>query len=178
MNVDPFHFRQVMRRFATGVTVVTVRAGDLIHGMTANSFTSVSLHPTLVLISILNGSTTYDFITRAGTFAVNVLSEKQELLAKRFAKQAPVPAEPFGDIAYHAAVTGAPIFDDAMAYVDCKVIAAHEAGDHTIFIGEVLEAGYGSARDADPLLFFNGQYRSLETVENVDGEKRVLKPSA
>ncbi len=163
-----------MRRFATGVTVVTIRDGDVVHGMTANSFTSVSLHPTLVLISILNGSTTHEFISHAGTFAVNILSEKQEDLAKRFAKQVPVPPEPFGDIAYHAAVTGAPIFDDGMAYVDCRVVATHVAGDHTIFIGEVLDAGFGSARDANPLLFFNGQYMSLEAKEGVSGEKPRL----
>lgn len=163
-----------MRRLATGVTVVTIRDGDLIHGMTANTFTSVSLHPTLVLISILNGSTTYDLISHAGIFAVNTLSEKQESLAKRFAKQVPVPPEPFGDIAYHTAVTGAPIFDDGMAYVDCQVVGAHVAGDHTIFIGEVLDAGFGSARDANPLLFFNGQYISLENAGNANGEKQAL----
>jgi flavin reductase (DIM6/NTAB) family NADH-FMN oxidoreductase RutF len=173
VNVDPLYFRQVMRRFATGVTVVTIRDGDLIHGMTANSFTSVSLHPTLVLISILNGSTTHEFISHAGTFAVNILSDKQESLAKRFAKQVPVPPEPFADIAYHAAITGAPIFDDGMAYVDCRVVAAHLAGDHTIFIGEVLDAGFGSARDAHPLVFFNGQYVSLEKAGIADAEKQA-----
>ncbi len=162
-----------MRRFATGVTVVTIRDGDLIHGMTANSFTSVSLHPTLALISILNGSTTHEFISHAGTFAVNILSEKQESLAKRFAKQVPVPPEPFGDIAYHTAVTGAPIFDDAMAYVDCQVVAAHIAGDHTIFVGEVLDAGFGGAHDANPLVFIDGQYISLEKVGNPDAENQV-----
>ncbi len=151
-----------MRRFATGVTVVTVRDGDAIHAMTANSFTSVSLHPTLALVSIQNGSTTNEFVERAGIFAVNVLSDRQEHFAKRFARQMPAPPDPFADIPYHAAVTGAPIFDGGMAYVDCKVVAAHLAGDHTIFVGEVLDAGFGSARDDDPLLFFDGQYMSLE----------------
>ncbi len=164
-----------MRRLATGVTLVTIRHGDLIHGMTANTFTSVSLHPTLVLISILNGSTTHEFVTQAGTFAVNVLSDRQELLAKRFAKQIPVPPDPFSDIVYHAAVTGAPILDDCMAYVDCRVVATHLAGDHTIFIGEVVEAGFGNARDGNPLLYYGGQYLSLEAVENLDGEEQTLK---
>ncbi len=164
-----------MRRLATGVTLVTIRHGDLIHGMTANTFTSVSLHPTLVLISILNGSTTHEFVTQAGTFAVNVLSDRQELLAKRFAKQVPVPPNPFDDIICHAAVTGAPILDDCMAYVDCRVAATHLEGDHTIFIGEVLEAGFGSARDGNPLLYYNGEYVSLPAGENLDGEKHALK---
>jgi flavin reductase (DIM6/NTAB) family NADH-FMN oxidoreductase RutF len=154
------HFRHVMRKFATGVTVLTVRDGDRIHGMTANAFTSVSLNPTLVLVCIQKDSTTHAFVSRAGNFAMNILSAEQETLARRFAKQTVVPTDPFADIAYHSAATGAPIFDDGVAYVDCRVVAAHDAGDHTIFVGEVQAAGFGSARERAPLLWLDGTYTS------------------
>lgn len=162
MSVEPLLFRHVMRRFATGVTVVTVRDGDKIHGMTANAFTSVSLSPTLVLICVTNPGTTHELITRTLAFAVNVLSAAQRPWAERFAKQVVLTGDPFADITIHAEITGSPIFDDCIAYLDCKVVAAHPAGDHTILVGEVLALGYGRARDADPLLWLGGKYTSLK----------------
>ena len=161
VSVDPLFYRRVMRRLATGVTVVTVRDGNLIHGMTANTFTSVSLTPTLVLISVMKDSTTHEFISRAGTFAVNILSAAQRGLAERFAHQVPMPPDPFGDISFHELSTGAPIFNDCIAYADCKLVAAHDAGDHTLFIGEVLNIGFGHAKDAEPLLWLDGKYTSV-----------------
>ena len=161
VSVDTTYFRHVMRKFATGVTVLTVRDGDHIHGMTANAFASVSLSPTLVLVCILKDSATHNFVSRAGNFAMNILSAEQETIARRFAKQIAVSTDPFADIAYHSAATGAPVFDDCVAYVDCRVVAAHDAGDHTIFVGEVQEAGYGSARDHAALLWLDGKYESL-----------------
>lgn len=160
MAIDSDLYRQVMRRFATGVAVLTVRDGDKIHGMTANTFTSVSLNPTLVLVCILKGSTTHDFVSRGGNFAMNILSDERRGWAERFAKQVPVPADPFADIPYHRAVTGAPIFDDCMAYADCRVVAAYDGGTHTIFLGEVDAAGFGSAR-GKALLRFGGEYTAL-----------------
>ncbi len=161
VSLDSTFFRHVMRKFATGVTILTVREGETIHGMTANAFASVSLSPTLVLVCIETGNTTHDFVSRAGNFAMNILSVEQETLAKRFAKQITAPTDPFADIAYHSAATGAPILDDCVAYVDCRVVAAHAAGDHTIFVGEVQSAEFGSARDRDPLLWLDGKYTSL-----------------
>jgi len=160
-TIDSTFFRHVMRKFATGVTVLTVRDGETVHGMTANAFASVSLSPTLVLVCIERGNTTHALVSRAGSFAMNILSAEQELLAKRFAKQIAVPADPFADLAYHPAATGAPILDDCLAYVDCRVVAAHDAGDHTIFVGQVEAAGFGRARDAEPLLWLDGEYKSL-----------------
>ncbi len=161
--MDSQQFRSVMRRFATGVTVLTARDGEHIHGMTANSFTSVSLQPTLALVCILKGSTTHDFVARAGNFAMNILSEPHIRVAQRFAHQVTAPADPFADIPHHADATGAPILDDCIAYVDCRVVAAHDAGDHTIFIGAVQAAGYGNARDERELLWVNGAYTALST---------------
>lgn len=161
MPIDTTFFRRVMRKFATGVTVLTVRNGESVHGMTANAFASVSLRPTLVLVCIEKGNTTHALVSRAGNFAMNILSAEQENLAKRFAKQIVTPADPFADIAYHLAATGAPVFDDCIAYLDCRVVAAHDAGDHTIFVGQVEAAGYGSAREHVPLLWLDGKYESV-----------------
>jgi flavin reductase (DIM6/NTAB) family NADH-FMN oxidoreductase RutF len=159
--IDSNFFRRVMRKFATGVTVLTVRDGETLHGMTANAFASVSLSPTLILVCIEKGNTTHSFVSRAGNFAINILNARQEPIAKRFAKQIVVPADPFADLAYHSAATGAPIFDDCIAYVDCHVVAAHEAGDHTIFVGQVEAAGFGSAHEQAPLVWFNGDYAEV-----------------
>ncbi len=159
--IDPTTFRKVMRKFATGIAVLTVRDGQAPHGMTANAFASVSLSPTLVLVCIDNTNTTHRLVSLAGSFAMNILSDEQKSLARRFAKQVAIPVDPFADIPFHPAATGAPIFDDCIAYLDCRVVAAHAAGDHTIFVGEVEEAGYGNARDQDPLLWLDGDYNSL-----------------
>ena len=158
VTIDPTYFRHVMRKFATGVTVLTVREGNHIHGMTANAFASVSLSPTLVLVCVQKDTATHAFVSRAGNLAMNILSAEQETIARRFAKQIVVSTDPFADVAYHSAATGAPIIDDCIAYVDCRVVAAHDAGDHTIFVGEVQDAGYGSARDHTPLLWLDGKY--------------------
>jgi flavin reductase len=159
--IDSTFFRQVMRKFATGVTILTVRDGESLHGMTANAFASVSLSPTLILICIEKDNTTHGFVSRSGNFAMNILSATQELWARRFAKQLVVSADPFADLVYHSAATGAPILDECIAYIDCHVIAAHEAGDHTIFVGHVEAAGFGHAREQAPLLWFNGAYGKL-----------------
>ena len=150
-----------MRRFPTGVTVLTVHDGKQIHGMTANSFTSVSLNPTLVLVCINKHNATHTLVKHAGHFALNILGEHQEYLAKRFAKQVAQPADPFADVQHHSAATGAPIFDECIAYVDCHLVATHDAGDNTVFIGEVQAAGFGNASDATPLLWLDGKYTSL-----------------
>jgi len=154
-----------MRRYPTGVTILTVRDGNQIHGMTANSFTSVSLNPTLVLVCIDKRNRTHTFVARAGHFALNILGERQVHLARRFAKQIAQPADPFADITHHRVVTGAPIFDDSVAHLDCRVVAAHDAGDHTIFIGEVMAAGFGNAHDANPLVWLDGEYISMNPSE-------------
>lgn len=162
VSVDPLYFRRVMRRLATGVTVITVRDGNTVHGMTANTFTSVSLTPTLVLVSVMNDSMTHRLLERAGSFGVNILSAAQRGLAERFAHQAPMPSDPFTDIPCHVKKTGTLIFDECIAYVDCRVVAAHDAGDHTLFIGEVLDLGFGKANDAPPLLWLDGKYTTLD----------------
>ncbi len=160
MPVDPTLFRSVMRRFPTGVTVMTIRDGTAIHGMTANSFTSVSLTPTLILVCVINGSTTMGMVTRARHFALNILSAGQVGWAQRFAKQVPVPPDPFFDIPFHSEVTGSPIFDDCIAFLDCELRAEHLAGDHTIYVGEVVAQGFGRSVGTPPLVWLDGKYKS------------------
>jgi len=163
LPIDWITFREAMRQFATGVAVMTVRDGDTIHGMTANAFTSVSREPMLMLVCVMKDTTTHKLVTRSNTFALNILNANQRALAQRFAKQIPLPPDPFADIKHHRVVTGAPVFDECAAYVDCRVIAAHPGGDHTIFVGEVAAAGVGTSR-SQLLLWVGGEYRSLENV--------------
>ncbi|MBI5649382.1 MAG: flavin reductase [Chloroflexi bacterium] len=161
ISADAPTFRQVMRRFATGVTLLTTRESDHVHGMTANSFTSVSLDPLLALVCIKKNNATHQHVAQTKIFAINILSAAHIEIAKRFAHQVPQPPDPFFDLAYHSAATGAPILDDCIAYLDCRVVAAHSAGDHTIFIGEVHALGFGTARAARPLIWLDGKYVSL-----------------
>ncbi len=161
MPTDWNTFREAMRRFATGVAIMTVSDGDTIHGMTANAFTSVSKDPMLVLVCVMKDSVTHDMVSRTKIFALNILSAHQRPLAQRFAKQIPPPSNPFVDIKHHHAVTGAPVFDDCASYVDCRVIATHDGGDHTIFVGQVEAAGLG--KDRNPLLLWvHGDYHTID----------------
>ena len=149
-----------MRHFATGVAVLTVRDGETIHGMTANAFTSVSKEPMLMLVCIMKDSATHAFVSRAQIFAINILTSHQRALAQRFAKQVEPPPNPFADLKHHRVVTGAPIFDTCAAYVDCRVVAAHDGGDHTIFVGRVEAAGLGDDH-SNLLLWVGGNYHTL-----------------
>jgi len=161
MPVEWKTFREAMRHFATGVAVLTVCDGDTIHGMTANAFTSVSKDPMLMLVCIMKDSVTHGLVAHAKNFALNILSDDQRALAQRFAKQTPVPTDPFADIPHHRGATGAPIFDEAIAYVDCRVVAMHDGGDHTIFVGQVEATGLGKTHQ-DLLLWYNGNYHALK----------------
>lgn len=160
MAVNPLELRRVLGQFATGVTVVTSRIGAQTRGITVNSFTSVSLDPPIVLICIDNKARSYSFLPEAGVFAVNVLSEKQENISDYFARRlAPNPDDELAEIPYHDGVTECPLIDGSIAYVECRIIAKQDVGDHAIFIAEVVSASL--AVDAPPLLFFRGRYPRL-----------------
>jgi len=151
-------FRQAVGSFATGVTVVTTNSGSEKYGMTANSFTSVSLDPPLVLVCAIAGTEGSEVIARNGKFAVNVLAADQEPISRYFAsKDRPRGADAFRDISHREGVTGCPIIDGVAGHLDCLLHARHEAGDHVIFIGEVQALDMNP--DALPLLFHGGKYR-------------------
>jgi flavin reductase (DIM6/NTAB) family NADH-FMN oxidoreductase RutF len=146
-----------MGRFATGVTIITTRLGDDLHGMTANAVTSLSLDPKLVLVCVDKNADTHDILLQAGFFAVNILARDQEELATRLAtKKGDSWSHGLDDVSHQLAATGAPIIDGSLAYLDCKTLTEHHGGDHTIFIGEVLDAKELS--DAEPLLFYTGKF--------------------
>jgi 3-hydroxy-9,10-secoandrosta-1,3,5(10)-triene-9,17-dione monooxygenase reductase component len=165
MPVTAKELRQIMRQFATGVTVVTTTRPDgTFYGITVSSFTSVSLQPPLVLICIDKKTEANNILRDNGFFCVNILHENQSYLSDRFAGREPDNLQPFADIALHTDVTGAPIFEDCLGFADCRVIANYDGGDHNIFLAEVLKTGVNDQRDAlgreiSPLLYFRSNYR-------------------
>ncbi len=157
--IDSRLFRDVMGRFATGVTIVTVHETGTPHGMTVNSFTSVSLDPMLAMVCLDKGATTTEMLTRTGRFTVNMLSVDQEHLARRFAESGN-ERDRFNGVEYTVSEEGTPILDDVLGYVTCTVKDIVEGGDHWIFIGEVVDLGYAE-NDQRPLLYYRGNYNSL-----------------
>ena len=157
VSVDPDTFRSVLGRFASGVTIVTIRdAQGRDQGMTVSAFSSVSLAPPLVMVCIGHDATMYPTLEGARHFAVNILSNAQEALSRRFAGR---DAERFEGIGFTRAESGVALLDDVLAWLECRVVARHDAGDHTIVIGAVEAAG---ARDGRPLLYYRGGYAQLE----------------
>jgi flavin reductase (DIM6/NTAB) family NADH-FMN oxidoreductase RutF len=156
--------RAMMARFATGVTVVAARHGPLLAGMTANAVASISVDPPLMLASIARRAETHQAIIGSHAYALSVLAADQQTLAECFAQ--PTTADKlkrFCDAPWHEAETGSPILETAIAYFDCRLVTRHEAGDHTIFIGEIVAAGY--REDAEPLLWFGSRYRRLAPAD-------------
>jgi len=149
--MDDRLFRSAMGKFATGITVLTTLDEGTPHGMTANAFMSVSLDPRLVVISIGHKAKFLEKVKGCQKFAVNILAEDQEHYSRIFAGQQQ------GDVAF-GTLADLPVLDGALAQVACEVVAEHVEGDHTLFIGKVLDI---RLEDKDPILFFGGQYRKL-----------------
>jgi flavin reductase len=157
---DTSTLREVFGTFATGVTVLTV-GGQSPHGMTANSFTTVSMDPPLVLVCVKRDAVMHDSLADAGGFAVNVLASHQEPVARYFADH----SRPLGQAQFEAVEwapgerTGAPLIGDAFAHIECDLWRTYDGGDHSIFIGRLVSLG----RQADDaLLFFHGRFRHLD----------------
>ncbi len=146
-------FRDVLGRFCTGVTVVTSISGGRPVGMTCQSFSSVSLDPPLVLFCPAKSSFSWPLIQRAGFFCVNLLSHDQLEVSNTFARKG---ADKFAGIGWRPSATGAPLLDGVLGWVDCTVYAVHEAGDHYVVIGRVMDLGVEEA--PHPLLFYRGRY--------------------
>jgi 3-hydroxy-9,10-secoandrosta-1,3,5(10)-triene-9,17-dione monooxygenase reductase component len=157
--VDTRLFRDVMGRFVTGITLVTVYEDGYPHGMTVNSFTSVSLDPALILVCLDKNATTTDIVQRTGRFAVNILGADQEYLARRFA-DIENERDRFKDIAYSLSGEETPILNDALGFLSCTVKDAVDGGDHVIFIAEVVDLAHDDD-DRRPLVYYRGNYKSL-----------------
>lgn len=155
--VSPQEFRAALGRFSSGVTVITVEtAGGEVHGMTASSFCSVSLRPPLVLVCVDHLAETYLHIRERGRFGVSILREQQEALSEFFADPERNPdAARRLDITYHRMKSGVMVVSGTLANLDCTVVQAQSAGDHTIFVAEVKEV---SVADGAPLVYFRGRY--------------------
>ena len=156
-------FRVAMSRWATGITVVTARAGDQVHGMVANSFAGVSTDPLSVLFCADHGTRTYPLIKETGAFAVSILAQAQEDIFWVFAgRKGSHDADRFADQEVITAVTGAPILAKALAWFDCRVLAEHPGGNtHSIFVGEVVATDLGSGAHDPPLVYFHRRVRHL-----------------
>ena len=184
MAIDKDFFRQVMGRFATGVTVVTTHDHGTPSGLTVNAFTSLSLNPPLVLICVDLTSSVLPIIRESGIFAVNILDLQQEYLSTCFATPSADRYEHFCYADFQVAVTGAPILIGTLAFIDTRIVAEYPGGDHVIFVGQVEALGAAgqivfadnlmpaqstiptdaaSATDpkAQPLGYYRGQYRHL-----------------
>ncbi|OUM00807.1 flavin reductase [Variovorax sp. JS1663] len=156
--VEPALFRQLLGCFPTGVAVITTRTPDgKPAGLTCNSFSSVSLEPPLVLFSLRHASRLLDTFQQADRFAINILSDRQDALSGRFASSR--IEDKFEGIDWHPGLLDMPLIDECLASFECSVFARHEAGDHTVFIGEVRHMGAGAADQA--LVFYKGAYMML-----------------
>ncbi|MGC5330187.1 flavin reductase family protein [Micromonospora sp. DT62] len=158
---DVTALRRAYGAFATGVTVVTV-GGATPHGMTANSFTSVSLDPPLVLVCVDRNAVMHACLSETREFAVSVLTDDQEKVARYFADgRRPLGGEQFDQVDWRpGATTGAPLISGALAHFECEVWRSYDGGDHTIFLGRLLSLERRA--DGEALLFLSGRFRQVE----------------
>jgi 3-hydroxy-9,10-secoandrosta-1,3,5(10)-triene-9,17-dione monooxygenase reductase component len=152
-GVDPARFRTVLGHFCSGITIITALDGGAPVGLTCQSFSSVSLEPPLVLFCATKSSSSWPRIRSAGHFCANILGEDQEELCRSFAQSG---ADKFAGVGWTPGPSGAPVITGCLAYVDCELEAVHDAGDHDIAVGRVLELDHAKA--GGPLLFFRGGY--------------------
>lgn len=156
--MDPTAFRKTLGLFGTGVTVVTTPRGEQVHGMTANSFTSVSLHPPLILVSVDKRAQTHLFISQAKRFGISILREDQVPISRHFAgKSDPAVEESLG----YDWFEDIPVLSDCLGSLACRLWAGYDGGDHTLYLGEVVSLKAGEGR---PLLFFQSAYRGIGDV--------------
>ncbi len=158
MEIARDALRRVLGTYATGVSIVMTKSRGTIHGLTVNSFTSVSLDPPLILVCIDRMTATYPLMKESRIFSVNILSNVQESLSKLFSDPGNKSSMLQG-LEYREEVTGAPILLGVLGFLDCSVEATYQWGDHDIFLAKVEKFGLGT--EADPLLYYRGGYHSL-----------------
>jgi flavin reductase (DIM6/NTAB) family NADH-FMN oxidoreductase RutF len=164
MTVDPEEFRSAMRRWLTGVTVVSAQHNNIRHGMTVNSFTSISLTPPLLLVSLEQITRTHKLVRETGYFGLTILSKDQERISDCFAGRISENQDRFKGLETRTLVTGSPFISGGLAFFDCKVVSTYDAGTHTLFIGEVLavEKEPNTGGEDQPLAYYNRAYRKLQ----------------
>ena len=155
--VDPDLFRSVLGRFATSVTVLSARdAKGVDHGMTVSAFCSVSLNPPLILACVDKTASVYDLLFATDAIGISILSDKQEECSRRFAEK---DADRFEPREIQRGESGVALLRDAHAHLECRIVARHDAGDHTIFVAAVEKA---ATLGGHPLLYYRGGYAQLE----------------
>ncbi|MBW9121909.1 flavin reductase family protein [Microbacterium trichothecenolyticum] len=161
-ELDPRAFRDALGSYPSGVTVVAAVVDSEPVGFTCQSFFSVSLDPPLVSISVMRTSTSYPRIRAGARFAINVLAHDQHEISGQFARSG---SDKWAGVVWSPTRTGNPIISDTLMWLDCELWAEHEAGDHLIVIGRVLEHSPAERHTRDPLLFFQGRYRHIRAAD-------------
>ena len=151
-----------MRQWATGVTIVTTHSGGEWHGMTVSSFTSISLSPPLILVSLQNETRTQALVKQSGVFGVTILDETQAGVSDRFAGRPIEVPDRFAGLETFVLTTGSPMLQIGLANFDCHVAATYSVVEHTLFIGEVVAVRLG--QEKLPLIYYNRNYRYLRSV--------------
>lgn len=159
-KIDPKEFRRACGKFATGVTIVTVKSADgAPHGLTVNSFTSVSLNPPLVLVCVDHRVRMLEHFLKRGYYGVNILAGQQQALSSQFARSG---INRFGDVEWYEGRTGVPLLPGVLATLECKLIQSTPAGDHVILLGEVRHL---ELREGSPLAYFGGAYAEVQPAD-------------
>jgi flavin reductase (DIM6/NTAB) family NADH-FMN oxidoreductase RutF len=180
-SVDPAAFRAALGQWPTGVALVTTVAAGTWHGVTASSFSSVSLEPPLVSVCLARTAFVHDLLLGSGVFGVTVLGKDHAELGRRFARFDPA-VDRFADSTWETAKTGSPLLAGALSWLDCQVVSSYDAGDHTIFVGEVLAAA--TPRTTSPLLYHSrtwGQFADQlpdEVVVSLPGPDDIVADAA
>ncbi len=177
MGVTQAEFRKALGCFATGVTVITMDHENQVHGMTANAFSSVSLDPLLVLVCVDRRARTHAHLHAKKRFGVNVLCENQQAISEYYARPAEdhQHAEREAGARFDRTAHGTPVLHGALAYLECRLHSAQDAGDHTIFIAEVEEV---VVREGAPLLYYRGKYRAMAGLDGKGRDSAALRTSS
>ncbi len=170
MTIDPAAFRNVLGQFATGITVVTAMEDGAPVGFTCQAFAALSLDPPMVALAPSKSSTSWPRMVKAGAFCVNVLAEDQEALCRTFALSG---GDKFAGVAWRLGDAGTPVLDGTLAWVECRLEAVHDAGDHELVTGRVQRLGVGTG---EPLLFYRGRYRRLMPLPPQPPQPAPLNP--
>lgn len=160
MPLDRARYRQIIGHFATGVTVITTNNEGHLHGMTANAVTSVSLDPVMLLVCVDKKANMHVELPKAGRFAINMLRDGQEAVSRTFAETTEPEEGRLQGVGYRPGPHGVPLLDNALAYLECEVEQAIDAGDHTIYMANVVSGDVGG--DGSPLIFYRGGYCKLQ----------------
>jgi flavin reductase (DIM6/NTAB) family NADH-FMN oxidoreductase RutF len=162
-KLDAEQLRAAMRGWSAGVTVVTAAFNGQFHGMTVNSFTSISLDPAMITISLQGSTRTHEMVLKSRAFGLTILSNEQAHISDLFAGRRPDVTDRFADLKTQILVTGSPLIVGGLSWLDCRVLQTFDVGMNTLFISEVVAARGGTA--GDPLIYHNRRYWNLTELK-------------